>query len=94
VIGETPRQIAATVTLQAMLLSALAIVPGLFAGVLLAYIITHVLHALYGHAVQFEPRMGFILAYFLAATLLVAFAAFLPADRAARLDLLQGLHDE
>jgi putative ABC transport system permease protein len=87
----TQNQVRKTVFTQAVIMALLALVPGILAGVSVAYIINVAMTPIIGHPVAFTFHPGLLLGGFVAGLAVVACAAWFPADRAARLDLLDAL---
>jgi putative ABC transport system permease protein len=69
----------------------LALVPGICAGVAVAYLINVSMMPVIGHPVEFTFHPALLGGFLAAGMTVVAFAAWFPADRAARLDLLEAL---
>ncbi|HEY2762020.1 MAG TPA: ABC transporter permease, partial [Pirellulales bacterium] len=91
IVAMTQNQVRKTVFTQAMIMAVLAVVPGIIAGVSVAYIINLAMMPIIGHPVQFTFHPALLLGGFAAGLTVVAFAAWFPSDRAARLDLLEAL---
>jgi putative ABC transport system permease protein len=91
IVAMTQNQVRKTVFTQAVIMALLALVPGILAGVSVAYIINVAMTPIIGHPVAFTFHPGLLLGGFVAGLAVVACAAWFPADRAARLDLLDAL---
>jgi putative ABC transport system permease protein len=85
VIAMTRRQVRRAVMAQAAMMGFLAVVPGLAAGVLMAYIIHLATLPVIGHPVGFMVRPWLLVAGFVSAMVMVLLAAWIPGQRAARL---------
>jgi len=94
VITMTSRQVRKTILSQAAIIGFIGLVTGIAGGLAGAYIINLVMAAALGRPVQFAVYPGLILATFAAGLALVLVAAWAPAHRAARLNLLIALHYE
>ena len=91
IVAMTQNQVRKTIFTQAMIMALLALVPGILAGVSVAYIINVAMMPVIGHPVAFTFHPALLLGGFAAGLAVVACAAWFPADRAARLDLLEAL---
>jgi putative ABC transport system permease protein len=86
-VAMTQRQVRKTILTQAMIMALLALVPGVVAGVAIAYLINLATLPMTGHAVEFRLHPGLLAGSLVAGMIVVAVAAWIPANRAARLDL-------
>ncbi len=84
-VGMTAGQVRTTIVAQAAMLGVIGVIPGLFAGVAMAYIINLTTLPTIGHPVVFQFHPWLVLGVFLVAMCMVFLAAWLPANRAARL---------
>ncbi len=91
IVAMTQNQVRKTIFTQAVVMALLSLVPGIVAGVTIAYLINVAMMPVIGHAVEFAVHPELLLGGLLAGMAVVAFAAWFPADRAARLDLLEAL---
>ena len=66
-------------------------IPGIVAGVAVAYLINVAMMPVLGHPVQFTFHPMLLAGGLAAGLAVVALAAWFPANRAARLDLLEAL---
>jgi putative ABC transport system permease protein len=94
VIGMTRRQVRRTILCQALMIGALALIPGILVGVVLAFAITFVFRGLFGHAIAFELHPALLGVYLSTGLALMIIVAAIPARRAARLELLVAIHEE
>ncbi len=94
VVAMTRGQVRTMIVAQAMQLGILGLVPGAAAGVFVAYAIGQSAMAVLGHDVEFQARPGLVLGCLAFGLLLVLAASWLPAERAARLELSDALHYE
>lgn len=91
IVGTTQWQVRNTVIVQAIMMGIIAFIPGLAAGVLIAYL-THITAApVLGHPVPFVWHPWLLVGSLLAGMLVIAVAAWFPAQRAARLTLLDAV---
>jgi putative ABC transport system permease protein len=93
-VGMTPWQVRKMILAQAAILGAISLVTGMIAGVNTAYLISRTMWPLVGYPIAFSLHPWLLAGTFAAAMLIVLAAAWLPAERAARLDLLTALQYE
>jgi putative ABC transport system permease protein len=91
IVAMTQNQVRKTIFTQAMMMALLALVPGIIAGVSVAYIINVAMMPVIGHPVPFTFHPALLGGGLAAGLAVVALAAWFPSDRAARLDLLEAL---
>jgi putative ABC transport system permease protein len=91
IVGMTRWQVRRSIIAQATMMAILAIIPGILAGVLLAWIINVATLPVTGHPVQFVLRPYMIAGAVVVAFIVVLIAAWTPAERAARLTLTKAL---
>jgi putative ABC transport system permease protein len=91
VVAMTRKQVRKTIFAQALVMGLLALVPGVFAGVGVAYLIHLATEPVIGHPVKFVPHPWLIAGGLAFGMLIVAIAAWMPAERASRLELTQAL---
>lgn len=94
VVAMTRWQVRKTILTQAVLLAVAGLAPGVGGGLILSYIINLATLPAIGHPVEFSLHPELLASAFLAAFLLVLTAAWLPAERAARLHLAEALQYE
>ena len=93
-VGMRRGQVVGMVVLQSVLLGAAAGIVGLVAGVTTALFIQFASQPLLGHPLALHIRPGVVVANLLAALAVTALAAWLPARRAVKLELLEALSTE
>ncbi len=93
-VGMTSRQVTRMVVIESVILGIVGGLLGTLGGLVTALYIQFSSQPLLGHPVRMSFRPGVIIANVLAAILVTALAAWIPARRAARLDLLQALSAE
>jgi putative ABC transport system permease protein len=91
IVGMTRAQVRRSIIAQATMMAILAIIPGILAGVLLAWIINVATLPVTGHPVEFVLRPGMVAGAVVVAFIVVLIAAWTPAERAARLTLTKAL---
>jgi putative ABC transport system permease protein len=93
-IGLKRGQVRKLVVAQAATLGLLSVLPGVLAGIALAWLMNLATYPFSGHRVEFRLSLIFVVVCALL-TLIVALAAsLLPARRAARLRIIEALHYE
>jgi putative ABC transport system permease protein len=92
IIAMTRDQVRKTIFAQALMIGLLALVPGIAAGFGIAYLINLATLPVIGHPVQLGFHPWLLFGAFAIGMLLVAAAAWFPAERAARLKLTEALH--
>jgi len=93
-VGMTSRQVTGVVVLESVLLGLAGAIIGLLGGLTTAMFIQFASQPLLGHPIRATLRPSVIAANIAAAVLVTALAAWLPARRAARLDLLEAISGE
>jgi len=93
-VGMRRGQVVRMVVLQSLLLGAAGGIVGLVAGLTTALFIQFASQPLLGHPLRMHVRPGIIVANLAAAIAVTALAAWLPARRAVRLDLLKAISAE
>ena len=93
-VAMTRRQVRRTILAQAAILAGVGLIPGSASGIFVAYLINLATMTAVGHPVAFGLHPTLVLGSFLAAFAIVLIAALVPAQRAARLNLLTALQYE
>jgi putative ABC transport system permease protein len=93
-VAMTRRQVRRTILAQAAILAGVGLIPGSASGIFVAYLINLATMAAVGHPVAFGLHPTLVLGSLLAAFAIVLIAALVPAQRAARLNLLTALQYE
>jgi putative ABC transport system permease protein len=91
VIAMTRAQVRKTILAQALVMGLLAVVPGVAAGVGVAYLIHLATEPVIGHPVKFVPHLWLLAGGLVFGLIVVSLAAWLPAERASRLELTKAL---
>jgi putative ABC transport system permease protein len=93
-VGMRRGQVVRMVVLQSVLLGTAGGIVGVVAGLTTALFIQFASQPLLGHPLRMHIRPGIIVANLLAAIAVTALAAWFPARRAVRLDLLEAISSE
>jgi putative ABC transport system permease protein len=91
IVAMTRSQLRKSILAQAVTMGLLALPAGVLTGVLLAYFIHLSTLAVTGHPVPFTFHPVMLLSALVAAFAILVLAAWLPAERAARLKLVEAL---
>jgi putative ABC transport system permease protein len=91
ILAMTRAQVRKTIFSQALMIALLALVPGIMAGIAVAYLINLATLHMTGHPVAFNLHPGLMAGGFVAGLIIVGAAAWFPADRAAKLNLQTAL---
>jgi len=90
-VGMTGRQVTRMVVLESLLLGVSGALIGLLGGLVTAVFIQLASQPLLGHPIRASFRPGVVAANLVAAIAVTAIAAWIPARRSARLDLLEAM---
>jgi putative ABC transport system permease protein len=93
-IGMVRSQIHRMIMAQAIAIALLSLVPGVLAGLALAYFCTQLERHVLAHEMAFHLYPGYLVACIAGAMLVALLAALLPARRAARLQIVQAVQYE
>jgi putative ABC transport system permease protein len=93
-VGMTRGQVTRMVVLESVLLGAAGCLIGLAAGIVTALFIQLASQPLLGHPIEVTFRPAVVAANLAAALVVTALAAWLPARKAVRLDLLEAISSE
>jgi putative ABC transport system permease protein len=94
VVAMTRRQIRRLIVAQAAIIGLIGLALGLVAGVMTAFVISYSSMPLLGYPSEFAIQPWLLVSCFAGGMLLVLGTAWLPAERAARLDLIIALQYE
>jgi putative ABC transport system permease protein len=94
IVAMTRTQVRRTILTQALLIGLVGLLPGIVGGLVTAYVINLATMPSIGHPVEFGFRPGLLAAAFAGSLAITLAAAWFPARRAARLDLVRALHYE
>ncbi|MFZ5828861.1 MAG: ABC transporter permease [Planctomycetota bacterium] len=94
IIAMTRRQVQRTILSQAAILGGIGLLPGVLAGVGVSYLLNLAMRPVIGRPVEFGFRPLLPVLCFLVGLVIVLMAAWLPARRAAKIDIAQALQCE
>lgn len=94
VVAMTRSQVRKMILAQAIIMGLIGIVPGVFAGVWIAYIINLTTMPVTGHDVKFQIYPWLLVGALAFELFVILIAAMIPAERAARLNLSRALQYE
>lgn len=87
IVAMTCEQVRRTIFTQAMIIALMALVPGILAGVVVAFLINRAMLPVTGHAVDFGLHPWLLIGGLVVGLIVVSLAAWFPAKRASNLDL-------
>ena len=91
IVAMTRWQVRKTILLQAFMMGLLALIPGAMAGVGIAFLINLTTLPEIGHAIEFELHPVLVAGASLAGLAIVMLAAWFPAERTVRMELLKSV---
>jgi putative ABC transport system permease protein len=94
VVAMTRRQVRKTIISQAAIMGLIGIGPATIVGLALGYVINLSLLPVLGHAIEFHIDFALLIGCFIFSLVIVVAAAWMPAQRAARLQLAEALQYE
>jgi putative ABC transport system permease protein len=94
IVAMTRAQVRRTISIQALIIGAVGLIPGVVFGLGIAYIINLAMEPSNGRPIEFTLHPGLMLFALVGSMLITWFAAVIPARRAASVDLAQALHYE
>jgi putative ABC transport system permease protein len=94
VVAMTKKQVRRTIVSQAVIMALIGLIPGVAVGCGLAYLMNLTTNPEFGHQVAFVVQPALMAGCFVAGFVIVLLTAWLPAERAARLELTMALHYE
>lgn len=94
IVAMTRVQVRRTIITQALIIGMVGLVPGIFFGLGIAYIINLAMEPSYGRPIEFTLHPVLMFVALVGSMLITVIAAAIPAHRAAGVDLAQALHYE
>ncbi len=91
VVAMTRSQVRKTVFSQALLMGLIGLIPGVFAGLFIAYLLSLSLLPTTGHDVSFVFRPWLMIGMFFVELAVVVVASLIPAERAARISVSKAM---
>ncbi len=90
-VAMTRGQVRKMILSQAVFMGLIGLVPGVLAGLMIAYLLALSVLPTTGHAITFQFRPGLIFGSFAVELLVVLLASLIPAERAARIPVSQAM---
>jgi putative ABC transport system permease protein len=94
IVAMTRKQVRRTIVVQAMIIGAVGLIPGVLVGYGIAYVMNLAMEPSFGRDIEFHHRPGLMLLTFCGALAITILAAWIPARRAAGIDVATALHYE
>lgn len=94
IVAMTRVQVRRTISIQALIIGAVGLVPGIMFGLGIAWVINLAMEPSYGRPIEFTLHPGLMITALLGSMLITWIAAIIPARRAAGVNLAQALHYE
>jgi putative ABC transport system permease protein len=94
VVAMTRRQVRRVVLAQAAIVGIVGLAPGIVTGLFIAYILNLIMLPVFGYSIRFDPYPVMIAECFFGGLLIILIAAWIPARRAAHLDLTTAMRRE
>jgi putative ABC transport system permease protein len=94
IVAMTKEQVRRTIVAQALIIGAVGLLPGVLFGYGVAYMMNMAMEPSFGRDIQFHQRPLLIMLTFSIGLLITLLAAWIPARRAANVDLATALHYE
>lgn len=94
IVAMTKSQVKRTIQAQALIIGGVGLPPGIAVGVIIAYVLNLAMMPAFGHPIEFNLNPKLLLATGLGAIVIVMLAAFIPARRAAGINVVEALHYE
>ena len=94
IVAMTKSQVRRTILMQAFVIGAIGLPPGIAIGVGIAYVLNLTMMESFGHLVHFNIYPRLLLAALVGGLVIVVIAAWFPARRATRINVVEALHYE
>ena len=94
IVAMTKAQVRRTIVTQALIIGGVGLPPGIFLGVLNAYVMNLGMMSSFGHPIEFHIHPTLLIVTLGGSLLIVLVAAIIPAYRATRIDVVEALHYE
>ncbi len=90
-VAMTRQQVRKTVFLQAVFMGVIGLIPGVFAGLMIAYLLALSVLPTTGHAITFQFRSWLVFGSLAVEMVIVLMASLIPAERASRIPVSQAM---
>ena len=94
IVAMTKRQVWRTILMQALIIAGVGLPPGVAMGVVVAYVMNLAMPGSSGRFIDFHVYPELLIVTLLGAFVIVLIAAFFPARRATRINVVEALHYE
>jgi putative ABC transport system permease protein len=94
IVAMTKAQVRRTIVTQALIIGGVGLPPGIFLGVLNAYVMNLGMMSSFGHPIEFHIHPELLVITMVGSLLIILIAAIIPAYRATRIDVVEALHYE
>ena len=94
IVAMTKSQVRRTILTQALIIGGVGLVPGVLSGVAVAYLMNLAMGPAFGHPIEFGFHPWLLVGALFGSLLITALDAFLPARRAASINVVDALHYE
>jgi len=94
IVAMTKTQVRRTIMMQALIIGCIGLPPGLAIGVVIAYVLNLTMMESFGHMVGFSLHADLLLYTLVGGIAIVVVAAWFPARRATRINVVEALHYE
>jgi putative ABC transport system permease protein len=94
IVAMTKKQVRTTIIIQALIIGASGILPGVVAGIGSAYVMNFAMMPSFGRPIGFNIHTNLVVMSLIGSLVVVLVAAWLPARRATRINVVEALHYE
>jgi putative ABC transport system permease protein len=94
IVAMTKKQVRRTIMMQALIIGGIGLPPGIAVGVGIAYVLNLTMMESFGHLVHFNVYPWLLVAALIGGIIIVVVAAWFPARRATRINVVEALHYE
>jgi len=94
IVAMTKKQVRRTIIMQSLIIGGIGLPPGVLIGVGIAYILNLTMLPSFGHRIRFHTYPGMLAATLIGGLVIIIIAAWFPARRATRINVVEALHYE